>query len=71
MRIAVSSSGRNNMVAIGGVVRLPLSIRGGPKDETSPSYFSGLFRPDDSLVWTPCILTSDLMININGAVDNG
>ena len=34
VRIAVSSSGRNNKVGMGGVVRFPLSMRGGPKDET-------------------------------------
>ena len=34
VRIAVSSSGRNNMVGMGGVVRIPLSMRGGPRDET-------------------------------------
>ncbi|KAK4151067.1 hypothetical protein C8A00DRAFT_36296 [Chaetomidium leptoderma] len=34
VRIAVSSSGRNNKVGMGGVVRIPLSIPGGPRDET-------------------------------------
>ena len=34
VRLAVSSSGRNNKVGIGGAVRIPLSMRGGPRDET-------------------------------------
>jgi ribonuclease HI len=34
VRIAVSSSGRNNKVGMGGVVRIPLSMRGGPRDDT-------------------------------------
>ncbi len=34
VRIAVSSSARNDLVGIGGVVRIPLSMRGGPRDET-------------------------------------
>ncbi len=34
MRIAVSSSGRNNIIGMGGVVRIPLSMRGGLRDDT-------------------------------------
>lgn len=34
VRIAVSSSARNGMVGMGGVVRIPLFMRGGPRDET-------------------------------------
>jgi hypothetical protein len=34
VRIAVSSSARNGIVGMGGVVRIPLSMRGGPRDET-------------------------------------
>ncbi|GAB1314527.1 hypothetical protein MFIFM68171_04737 [Madurella fahalii] len=34
VRIAVSSSAREGMVGMGGVVRIPLSMRGGPQDET-------------------------------------
>jgi ribonuclease HI len=34
VRIAVSSSARNGMVGMGGVVRIPLSMCGGPRDET-------------------------------------
>jgi hypothetical protein len=35
VRIAVSSSARNGIVVgMGGVVRIPLSMRGGPRDET-------------------------------------
>ena len=34
VRIAISSSVRNNMLEIGAVVRIPLSMRGGPRDES-------------------------------------
>ena len=34
VRIAVSSSGRNNIVGMGGVVRILLSMRSGLRDET-------------------------------------
>ncbi len=34
MRIAVSSAARNDLVGIGGVVYILLSMRGGPRDET-------------------------------------
>ncbi|WAO97111.1 Hypothetical protein NCS54_01482000 [Fusarium falciforme] len=34
IRIAVSSSARNDVVGVGGAVQIPLSVRGGPKLET-------------------------------------